>query len=82
MRALQDLHESTEYKVRGKDRESETWVPERGLREGCPSSPGLFNVFHQAVMRVAEKERRKLAEENNKLGAGQLLSVIVDVGEV
>ena len=66
LRALQDLHESTEYKVRGKDGESETWVPERGLREGCPSSPGLFNVFHQAVMRVAEKERRKLAEENNK----------------
>ena len=32
LRALQDLHESTEYKVRGKEGDSETWVPERGLR--------------------------------------------------
>ena len=57
LRMLQNLHETTEYKIRGKDGVSETWIPERGLREGCPSSPGLFNIFHQVVMRVAEKER-------------------------
>ena len=61
-----DLHEGTEYKIRGKAGYSETWVPERGLREGCPSSPDLFNIFHQAPMRVAEKERRLLAEATGK----------------
>ena len=57
------IHETTEYKVRGKVGFSETWVPDRGLREGCPSSPVLFNIFHQAVMRLAAKLRLKEAEE-------------------
>ena len=63
LRTLKDLHEMTEYKVRGKKGFSDTWVPERGLREGCPSSPPLFNLFHQAVMRVAVKMREKNAIE-------------------
>ena len=49
LRVVIDLHEATEYAVRGKEGDSEVWVPERGLREGCPSSPILFNIFHQAV---------------------------------
>ncbi len=27
-------------------------VPERGLREGCPSSPPLLNIYHQGSMRT------------------------------
>jgi len=53
-----DLHETTEYKVRGKEGVSDGWLPARGLREGCSTSPILFNVFHQAVMRQAEERRR------------------------
>ena len=52
-----DLHESTEYKVRASDGMSEAWMPVRGLREGCSTSPGLFNVYHQAVMRQVEEAR-------------------------
>ena len=70
LRLLQDLHESTEYVVRGKEGNSEPWVPERGLTEGCPSSPGLFNIYHQAVMRVAKKEREIKAAENGNGVAG------------
>ena len=66
LRVIVDLHEGTEYAVRGKEGNSESWVPERGLREGCPSSPILFNIFHQAVMRVAVEERRKAAEVSGK----------------
>ncbi|KAI8486755.1 hypothetical protein Bbelb_355030 [Branchiostoma belcheri] len=58
-----DLHESTEYKVRGKEGMSEPWVPARGLREGCSTSPILFNIYHQAVMRQGEEERRKRGGE-------------------
>ena len=54
---VKDLHESTEYMVRGREGMSERWMPERGLREGCSTSPILFNVYHQAVMRQAEMER-------------------------
>ena len=62
LRLLMDLHETTEYAVRGREGNSEAWVPERGLTEGCPSSPDLFNIYHQAVMRIATKERREKAE--------------------
>ena len=63
---VMDLHETTEYAIRGKEGSSEPWVPDRGLREGCPSSPILFNVFHQAVMRVAVEERKMQAVEVGK----------------
>ncbi|CAB4046306.1 Hypothetical predicted protein, partial [Paramuricea clavata] len=66
LRVLMDLHETTEYVVRGKEGESEPWMPERGLREGCPTSPHLFNIYHQAVMRVAQKERKEEAKRNRK----------------
>ncbi len=51
------------YRVSGREGECEAWVPERGLREGCPSSPGLFNIYHQAVMRSAGNARKRKAVE-------------------
>ena len=65
LRVLQDLHETTTYTVRSREGDSEPWTPERGLREGCPSSPPLFNIYHQAVMRDASDTREKIASENN-----------------
>ena len=35
---LKDLYEFTEYKVRGHERDSSSFFPQRGLREGCPTS--------------------------------------------
>ena len=68
LEAIVGLHETTEYQVRGRGREgfSEGWVPARGLREGCATSPVLFNVFHQAVMRQAEEAR----EREEEVGVG------------
>ena len=64
LEAIVGLHETTEYQVRGRGREgfSEGWVPARGLREGCATSPVLFNIFHQAVMRQAEEARCREGE--------------------
>ena len=59
LETLIDLHECTMYKVRGKEGMSESWMPARGLREGCSTSPILFNVYHQAVMRQAEARRQE-----------------------
>ena len=50
-------------RIRRKEGESVAWLQNRGLREGCPSSPVLFNVFHQVVMRQATKVRKRKAEE-------------------
>ena len=66
LRLLIDLHETMEYVVRGREGNSEPWVPARGLTEGCPSSPDLFNIYHQAVMRVAEKERTERAQREGQ----------------
>ena len=65
LRILKDLHESTTYRVRGKDGDSDPWVPERGLREGCPSSPPLFNIYHQGSMRMANEDRKTAADIEN-----------------
>ena len=53
---LKDLHEITSYKVKGNKEVSSEWTPQRGLREGCPSSPILFNIYHQITIRAAEKQ--------------------------
>ena len=37
-------------KVRFHSGFSKVSVLERGLREGCPSSPVLFNIYHAAVI--------------------------------
>ena len=50
VRVCRALHEHTSYKVRFCGGVSSEWAPNRGLREGCPSSPPLFNVYHDAVM--------------------------------
>ena len=63
---LQDLHEATTYVVKGRGEDSESWQPERGLREGCATSPTLFNIYHQAVMRRAEEVRREEAEREGR----------------
>ena len=65
LRVLMDLHETTMYKIKSREGDSESWIPQRGLREGCPSSPVLFNIFHQAVMRLGAKARKRKAEETD-----------------
>ena len=65
LRVIKDLHETTEYRIKSRTGESGSWIPNRGLREGCPSSPPLFNIFHQAVMRIGAKARKRKAEETD-----------------
>ena len=54
------LHEGTAYCVRSLGRKSSKYGTDRGLREGCPSSPPLFNVYHHFVM-TDFRERRRIA---------------------
>ena len=64
---LKNLHEFTLYRVRGEERDSTKFIPQRGLREGCATSPVIVNIFHQAVIRVAERKehmkQRKITEK-------------------
>ena len=51
LETLVDLHETIEYMVKGREGTSEGWMPARCLHEGCPTSPILFNIYKQVVMR-------------------------------
>ena len=56
LKTLQNLHERTEYKVKGRPSMSEAWEPQRGLREGCATSPISFNIYHACVMKLKQGE--------------------------
>ena len=61
-RVLRAIHEGTASKVRLQGFEPNSFVPERGLREGCPSSPILFNAYHHCIMEVFRARRGRQAE--------------------
>ena len=63
---LKGLHEGTSYQVKGREALSESWHPERGLREGCATSPILFNVFHEQAIKIAHARRKASAEEKGQ----------------
>ena len=63
VRICKALHEHTAYRVRIYEGFSSEWVPKRGLREGCPSSPPLFNVYHDGVLEDYRLRRKRKAEE-------------------
>ena len=63
------LHGGTSYRVRVHGGVSKVFVLERGLREGCPSSPVLFIIYHAAVM-MDFRARRKEAASLDKMDEG------------
>ena len=63
IRILRGLYEETEYSVRGREENSDSCRPLRGLREGCATSPIFFNIYHSAAMRQAAEDRTTSAHE-------------------
>ena len=74
---LRALHEHTTFMVQIHDGFSEPWFTERGLREGCPSSPILFSLYHHAVL-LTFRARRLLSAESLGQQAGLVWSFKVD----
>lgn len=65
LRALRGLHGSTQYVVYLQAQPGRRYHPTRGLREGCPSNPILFNSFHEEAAKQAERARKELADKND-----------------
>ena len=42
---------------------SRDYAADRGLKEGCPSSPPLFNLYHQAVLADFRVRRKRTADQ-------------------
>ena len=60
------LHEHTRYTVKVLGVLSSEWNPDRGLREGCPSSPPLLNIYHDGVMEDFRSRRAEAAERKKR----------------
>ena len=56
---------------------SHNYEADRGLKEGCPSSPPLFNLYHQAVLHDF-RARRKRSAETAGLTPGIQWKIFVD----
>lgn len=63
IKLLKALRNHTASSVRFKGHHSSEFIPERGLREGCPSSPILFNIYHHCIMEVFRARRARKALE-------------------
>ena len=63
IKVLKAIHEHTGMKVKYQGDTSSEYLPDRGLREGCPSSPILFNIYHDAVMQDFRTRREVKAKQ-------------------
>ena len=61
LRVLQAIHDHSRSHVRVSGTQSTNFLPERGLREGCPSSPVLFNCYHHGILEVFRARRARAA---------------------
>ena len=61
LKLLKALHDHTKLQVFIYSGYSEAWFTDRGLREGCPSSPILFSIFHHAIMLTFRNRRAAAA---------------------
>ena len=43
---IQNLHNHTSFLIRTRQGDSEPFTAQKGFREGCPSSPCLYNMYH------------------------------------
>ena len=66
--AMQSLYENRWARVRVGERESPQFQVRKGVRQGCPLSPWLFNVFIDKIV----SEARKRFQGSVKLSTGQV----------
>ena len=64
---FEGLQDFARYKIRGNAGYSEEFQLKRGLKEGCPASPQLFNLYHNQVLRNYEDRARTAEIEGAKV---------------
>ena len=56
LRAVKALYENSKARVRVENELTECFEVQQGVRQGCPLSPCLFNVFLDMVARKARTQ--------------------------
>lgn len=65
LKILKAIHDGGHSKVRFQGLVSSPFSPERRIREGCPSPPILFNIFHDCLMTVFRARRSRDAASSD-----------------
>ena len=60
VKLLVGVHKNARYRVRTNEGIGEYFVLQKGFREGDPSSPAAFSLYHSAVMTHVQKELQKI----------------------
>ena len=64
---IEHLHGNCSYRVKTSEGLSRAFSLDKGFREGDPSSPVCFNIYHSAVM--TDLRQRLITELDTKIGA-------------
>ena len=59
LRVLRALHEGTSYRCRSRLGLSDSYEQQTGFREGCCTSPVLYNLFHSFPLKDFDQRRKK-----------------------
>lgn len=65
-RRIMEIYKETRNKVRIEKRESESFWTEKGVRQGCPMSPLLFNIHIGDIEEEMRKGHRRNKGEQRK----------------
>ena len=60
VKLLVGVHKNAKYRVRTNEGIGDYFVLQKGFREGDPSSPAAFSLYHSAVMTHVEKKLRMI----------------------
>ena len=65
LQILRSLHDGTVYEIISKQGLSTPHTLDRGFREGCCNSPGLYSLYRDTVMKQFRKQALNLLREQN-----------------
>lgn len=57
---IRSLHSHTQFIIRTQQGDAEPFQSQKGFREGCPSSPTLYNMYHTVPINQLVSEARAL----------------------
>ena len=64
VKLLVEVHQNANYRVRTNEGIGDYFGLQKGFREGDPSSPAAFSLYHSAVMTHVEKKLQTIDEDH------------------
>ena len=66
---IKDLYGKTKYAIKVNNRITNIFNYSRGVKQGCPVSPILFNLYINDIFRTIDKQSDVILSEKQKINA-------------